>query len=270
MIASRSTEQAGWALPTTIFALTIMLSTIYALSLESIDALQIAREPHRSERLHSVIANTARDPRTSNGRCENLAVLYEEKMLPYEVCRESVRPFVTKPPSVSLPPQLIDYDILFSQASECPSIPRLTRFKDMTSPFAPHDCTLPGSLSGSMVMLDNLMGESLALSKTGPQVTTLATPGRVAISHELRLSSDLLLVAGGDVEISSIRALPSASVKVTVISALGAIRIGLVEGDVSLLIAGRGELSAPGTPATVDYPLPPFRHISLYGFRSAG
>lgn len=270
MRTSRSSEQRGWALPTTIFALAIMLSTIYALSLESIDALQIAQEPHRSEQLHAVIANTVRDPRTSTGRCENLSVAYGGRTLPYEVCRERARPFFTQPPSVSLPPQLIDYDILFSQASECPSMPTLTKLKDVASPFSPRDCTLPNSVNVSMVILDNVLGESITLGRTGSQVTTLATPGRVTVSHELQLSSDLLVVAGGAVEISSIRALPSASVRVTVISALGAIRIGLVEGDVSLLIAGRGELTAPETPAAVDYPLPPFRPISLYGFRPAG
>jgi hypothetical protein len=81
------------------------------------------------------------------------------------------------------------------------------------------------------------------------------------------VSSDLLILAGGDVAIAAIRALPSTAAKVSVFSSFGSIRIGLVEGDVSLLVAGRKEVVAPQTPPTRDYPLPPFRAVSVYGFR---
>ncbi len=267
---SKDTSQAGWALPTTVFALAVMLSTVYALTLESIDALVIAREPQRSEQLHNAITTAARTAGTSIGRCEPLAVSFEGKTLTYEVCREKVRPFLTRPLSVSLPSQLIDYDMLFSQASECASPPTPTQFNDINSPFAPRNCALPSTVSAPVILLDNIIGESTELRSTGQQILTLATPGRLIISHELRLSSDLLVVAGGGVEIASIRALPSSSVKVTVISALGVIRIGAVDGDLSLLIAGRDEITAPETLPTVEYPLPPLRPPSFYGFKEAG
>jgi hypothetical protein len=267
MIRSKSTEQSGWALPITLFALAIMLSTMHVLSLESIDALQIATEPRRSERLHATIAGSLRDARAAGQRCESIVVTHNGAALSYEVCRESVVPFMTQPTSVTLPLHSIDYDPIFAQASECPSATSATIFRDMDSPFAPRDCLLPSALNTPFVILDNIAGEATSITTRSASNATLATPGRVHISQELIVSSDLLILAGGDVTIAAIRALPSTSAKVTILSSLGSIRIGLVEGAVSLLVAGRKELAAPDTPLTSDYPLPPFRAVSIYGFR---
>lgn len=267
MNASKAGYQTGWALPTTLFALAITLSTLYVLSLESIDALLIATEPRHSERLHAAVTGAVKNSSAPSGGCQRLSATYEGSAIPYEVCYESARPFITLPASIALPPLPIDYDLIFSWAAECPSSVTPTRFNDMNSPFAPSDCSLPSSVGAPMIILDNLEGESVIVHRGGGPNASLATPGRVTIAQELRVSSDLLILAGGDVMIAGIKAIPSTSSKVTIISAVGRVRVGSVEGDVSLLLAGRGELTAPDTRPSSEYPLPIFRATSIFGFR---
>jgi hypothetical protein len=56
-------------------------------------------------------------------------------------------------------------------------------------------------------------------------------------------------------------------VRVSAISSLGEIHIGAINGDVSLLTAGRSVVQVPGSAPSTSYPLPPFRPLTLYGFR---
>ena len=268
MNPSETAQQRGWALPATLCALAIMLSVMRVISLESTDTSLIASEIRSADELHKTIATTISDARPSSGRCDRVQVPHDRGELSYEVCGESFRPLSAVPASVSLPQLLVDYDSLFASASDCPSTPKPTTFRALSSPFAALDCYLTGDTRGSLTVLDNILGESIALRQTGTGPLMLATPGRIVISLELRPSHDLVVLAGGDVQITAIRSASQAPVKVTVLSSLGEISIGSVEGEISLLAAGRGELNVPRTEPSRDYPLPPLRPPSVFGFRS--
>ena len=259
----------GWALPSTICALAILLSTIHLLSFESLDALHIAAEIHRGEKLHTAVATFIRDSPPSFIRCENLPVSFEGNTLSYEVCRETVRPFLTLPASVSLPTGLVDYEALFSQASACPTRLTPALATGAASPSARNDCALPNSMEGSVTLLENIRSESTTFSEAGDQGSLrIATPGQITFLGEVRISQDLLVVAGGDINLATLRALPGSAVRVTILSSLGAIRVGAVEGNVALVIMGRSSIEAPETKSAFNFPLPPFRKPSVYSFRS--
>lgn len=269
MTRSSNYRHRGWALPATLFAIAVALSTIRVLSIESVDTSRIAREIHNATQLQATIATTVRTSSSTAVGCERVTVSHETIEVPFEVCRERVRAFTTVPPSVSLPPLLIDYDSLFSRASVCPALPTPTKLLDVASPRAALDCTLPSVPRGSIILLENVTGDSISLSQTETTQLVLATPGRIVISQELRTSQDLLVVAGGDVRIASIQTAPATNVTVTIVSSLGRIEIGTAGSSVSLLAAGRGEITAPPTTASLSYPLPPFRVPSVYSFRPA-
>lgn len=268
VMAPRSRRgEDGWILPIALFALALLLAIVNLLSSEAIDTLHIVREIGRSERLHSAIASTIRDSSASSSRCGTITISGHEHPPSYEVCHEPSLPFVTLPASAQLPAGRVDYDALFTQASACSSTTTPTAYRDTTSPFAQKDCTLPPTLTGSVVIRDNIRGDALTFERSVIQSATLATPGRVIISEALLAPQELLILSGGEVRIGTLRAPPFGSAKVTIISALGAIRVGTVEGNVALLIAGRGAIEAPETQTAENFPLPPFRKLSLYSFR---
>lgn len=261
--------QRAWALPSALFALAALLSTARLLSLESIDAYQIATEARRGEALKSGMATLLSNPSLSSPECETVTVPDQVTTQIYEVCREVSRPFVTLPSSAALPFGLVDYDAIFSRASPCPGTSSPSSNAATPSPRARTDCVLPPNISGSTVLLENIRGESITLASTDRnEALVLASPGDIITSGELQVSHDLLIVAGGDVELPSIHGTSGSFMRVTIVSSLGAIRVGPVVGDVALLIAGRGLLEAPETQLAGDYPMPPMRSPSLRGFRS--
>ena len=266
MSRSQKTREEGWALSATIFALAVILSTMRLLSLQSADTSRIASEIRRTDQLHETIATTVRGATPSSTRCDTLTISFRESALLYEVCREGLHPFKTIPASVSLPQLLVNYDTLFSRASACPAQPKPTVFQGVPSPFMPRDCPLPENVHGSVILLENAVGKSLVLQENGAEQHYLATPGRIVLSRELRVSHDVVVVAGGDVHINAIRG--DSPVNVTILSSVGGISVGAIEGEVSLLIAVRGDMNVPYSPPASDYPLPPFRPPSVYSFRA--
>jgi hypothetical protein len=116
--------------------------------------------------------------------------------------------------------------------------------------------------------LENIRGESLTIAPPSTGAALLASPGGFSVSGDLTIASDLLVVAGGDVDIGGIRGATLSGVKVTVISSLGGVNVGRTYGPVSLLIAGRGSLVGPETTKSSSFPMPPVRSASVYSFRA--
>jgi hypothetical protein len=102
------------------------------------------------------------------------------------------------------------------------------------------------------------------------QASTIASPGGISFTGVLTLQSDLVLVAGGDIEIGAISASPPQTRRVTIISALGGIRVGSVAPGVSVVAAGRTTTEVPETPQIPPFALPPQRGHEVIGIRAIG
>ena len=258
----------GWILPTTLFGVALLLSSVHLLTFQSIDARQMIAEMLRGERLHQEAISAITTHLSEAGRCTDVSISKDPSHPLYEVCGEERRPFVSNPPSNIDPNLLIDYDAIFSTASTCPTVHVGTELPHKGAPRARYDCLLPSTLRSGVTVLENIRGESLTIVPPSTGSALLASPGGFSVSGDLTIASDLLVVAGGDVDIGGIRGATLSGVKVTVISSLGGVKVGRTYGAVSLLIAGRGSLVAPETTKSSSFPMPPVRSASVYSFRA--
>jgi len=258
----------GWALPITLFALALILSTVRLISLESVDTLQMTHEIRRANSLQLDIVSSVLSWKTTSPLCDEVALYRDNAPSRLEVCGEPLRLFTTSPPSFSLPLKRVDYGALFSQSLPCPGRLHPTPLRNTSSPFVKDDCMVSGTLTDRLTLLENIRADSLVVAPSAPHRMVISTPGRIEILGELRVPGELLVVAGGEVQIAVIRSVAPSPTAVTILSSLGAIRVGAVAGDVALLAAGRDSIEVPATQGGSHYPLPPFRERSLYSFRT--
>jgi hypothetical protein len=258
----------GWILPTTLFGVALLLSSVHLLTFQSIDARQMIAEMLSSAGFHQDAISTVRTRLSVGKQCIDIPLPHNANQLSYEVCGEESLPFISVPASSILPNRRVDYDALFSAASICPNTPLATQLTHRGAPRAPNDCLPPRILRGGTVVLDNIRSQIVEISPPSTGVALIASPGSISVSGELVTAGDLLVVSGGDVEIAAIKGASSAAVAVTIISSLGGITVGKTSGQVSLMVAGRSTLEVPETPTAPSFPMPPLRAPSLYGFRA--
>jgi hypothetical protein len=268
-LSSQNAAQ-GWVLPTTLFGLTLILGTIRLLSVDATAVTRLYGDIHQSHttRQHALRAIfTTGEPEPF---CAQRAITFDGIRSDYEVCGERRIPFMMAPPSGQLPITRIDYDALFANATPCPSTPINAANSTGERVRASKDCVLPPLLQGGIIALENLRGEATRVLPVTTQASILASPGSVALAGVLALETDLVLVAGGDVDISSITTASQQTRRVTLISALGAVRVGYVSPGISVVAAGRGVLEVPETPQNPPFPLPPQRGHGINGIRAIG
>ncbi len=264
------TKERGWVLPTTLFGITLIMAMI---KLISVDATAVNRAYGDIRTSHTAsqyvmweLASTG-EPKPL---CETRTIHLEATKLDYEICGERRVPFMVAPPTGQLTISRIDYDALFTFALPCPSTPTNATATRGDTVQASKDCPIPSSLNGGMITLENLRGEATRVTAISPQPSIIASPGAITITGSLTLESDLVLVAGGDIDISSIASLSEQVHKVTIISALGVIRVAFVSPSISLIAAGRSVLEIPETTQHPPFPLPPQRRHGIVGIRAVG
>jgi hypothetical protein len=258
----------GWTLPTTLFGLALLLSSVHLLTFESIDARLMIAEMLRGERLHQEATSAIATHAKQRGACGDVTISSDSDHPPYEVCGEERLSFVSKPSSRIDPNLLPDYDAVFSVASACPAPPVGTDLPFRGAPRAHKDCFLPSTIKDGASVLENIRGGNVSISPPTSGFTLLASPGSLSLSGDLTIGGDLLIMAGGDVDIGRIRGVSLHGVAVTIISSLGGITVGKTDGAVSLLVAGRGSLNAPETTGSTSFPMPPMRSPSIYSLRA--
>jgi hypothetical protein len=264
-----STDQIrGWTLPTTLFCLALLLSSIHLLTFESVDARRMIAERTIGRRLHQEAVSAVKAHLSTGQRCRDISVSNESSPASYEVCGEELRPFNSVPSMKIDPATLIDYDVIFLSAVNCPVAPVLTTLSQAIAPRARNDCLLPPTLRDGAVVLENIRGENLTISPPSGTSALLASPGSTTVLGELTITANLLIVSGGDVEIGGIRGTSPSSITVTIISSLGSIHVGKTYGPVSLVVAGRSTLEVPETPQPQSFPMPPLRTRSIRSFRA--
>ncbi|MEY4668936.1 MAG: hypothetical protein RL518_1635 [Pseudomonadota bacterium] len=264
-----STQQ-GWALPTTLFGLTLILATIRLLSIDATQATQMLSDIRRAHTLRQYALGEILAAGEPKPLCEQRAITLEETTMTYEVCGERKVPFMVAPPSAVLPLTRIDYDAIFVQAIRCPIPPSSATDPFEASPTASKDCGIPTTLKGGVILLENIRGESIKVLPPSSGASVIASPGRITVTGALSLESDLVMVAGGDVEIGSITTQSGHTRKVTILSALGGIRVSSITPGIEVLAAGRNTLEVPNTPHNPPFPLPPQRGHEIVGLRAMG
>lgn len=270
MIRSSQNEQRGWVLPTTLFGITLIMGTIRLLSLDATGVTRTYGDIRLASTMRQHVIREVASSGEPKPLCESRSMRVKERNLDYEICGERHVPFMVAPPTGQLSISRIDYDALFSSAVPCPSTPTNAAATRGDTVQASKNCPLPSTLPGGIITLENLRGETTRVTVTSPQPSLIASPGAIAITGSLIGESDLVLVAGGDVDISSITSLSEQSYKVTIISALGAVRVGFVSPGISLIAAGRSVLEVPETTQRPPFPLPPERRHSIVGIRAVG
>jgi len=263
----RPSTQVGWALPATLAALVLLNSCVRLLSIDTVAAIRAFSTSQMGYSLTESQRQTifgAGHPETG---CATIETLVDRQRAAYEVCGEMALPFVITPSSYRLPSGRIDYDSIFARATRCENAPRETGLTQSNYPLLKRDCLLSRSISGNTIALENIIGASLHVLGGNDQASVMATPGALSITGELVISNDLLIITGGTIRIGAIVSAAGRPVRVSAISSLGEIHIGAINGDVSLLTAGRSVVQVPGSVPSASYPLPPFRPLTLYGFR---
>jgi hypothetical protein len=165
-----------------------------------------------------------------------------------------------------LPTGVPDYHEIFKTITHCPGIEVPNRRQQFSAPAHPVTCTVSGELTDNLILAENIKFNTLTLrhhKEAGYGI--IASLGDVRGEGAIITSSDLLIIAGGDVSIASISTSTSERVKVTILSAQGAIEVLNADAQVSLLLIGPQRLAAPTTRTTQGYPLPQFRPLAVRG-----
>jgi hypothetical protein len=181
------------------------------------------------------------------------------------VCTERDPSFRTIP-TVATPPAPPDFDLLLSRAETCLGQRAAVQNKRFESPTAPFTCALRDTLTSGAISLDNIAMESPILEGSDSvPVVTIASPGYLSVSGELRSAQDLLVVVGGNIRVERIRGVGHRPIRVTLFSSRGDIEVGSVSGPLSLLAIGRSALHVPSTPFLPPFPLPRERVPTILG-----
>jgi hypothetical protein len=264
------THSHGWVLPSTLFGLALLLATVRVLSLDVSQITRLYGEIRVSESMHQRAVGGVASLTGDLSQCKEYTFSLNGEEIAYEVCGEREAPFMVFPPTANLPIPTVDYDAIFTQAVPCPTTPTSSASRDTDAPRASKDCPSPPTVTGSLITVENVIGESTRITSNSSKAAILASPGAIVLAGALIVETDLLIVAGGDISLSSITTSSSETRKVTIISALGAIRVGYVAPEISVMAAGRGVIEVPETKQMPPFPLPPQREYGVLGMWGGG
>lgn len=267
MKPSTRSAQHGWVLPTTLFGITLMMGTIRLLSLDAPGVTRTYGDIRLANTIRQHVIREVGSSGEPKPLCETRSMRVEGTKLEYEICGERRAPLMVAPPTGQLHLTRIDYDALFTAAVSCPSTLTNANATRGDGVLASKNCSIPSILHGGIITLENLRGETARVTATSER-PIIATPGAISITGSLILEGDLVIVAGGDVDITSITSLSEHAPKVTILSALGAIHVGFVSPEISLTAAGRSVLKVPQTVQRPPIPLPPQRRHGIVGIRA--
>ena len=265
MTSSGHTSSRGWVLPSTLFGLALLLASVRLLSLDASQITRLYGDIRLSESIHQGAVAEISSLTGALTRCQEVTFSFNGEENAYEVCGERKAPFMVFPSTANLPITTVDYDAIFTQAVPCPTTPNSSTIRDTDTPRASKDCPSPPGITGGLTTVENIIGESTRITSNSPKASMLASPGSIRFTGALTLETDLVIVAGGEISLSSMTNASSQTRRVTIISAVGAIRVGYVAPGISVMAAGRGAIEVPETPQMAPFPLPPQRQYGVLG-----
>lgn len=185
------------------------------------------------------------------------------------VCSIDSAPLRQEPPGPA-PVAPFDWASIFSNAIVCQTGRTPTARRAFTTPSAAFDCAIPADVHGNLIVVENLRGGTVTVAAPSPATAILvATPGELTMQNSLTLSSDAVLVTGGDLSIPLLSNSSGRVIYVTLASAHGAIRVERLSGSISLRGFGRSTISLPQSLAGSQFPLLPTRSATLCGISPA-
>ena len=155
---------------------------------------------------------------------------------------------------------ILDLEYYLKQLASCltitPSNNGLLLGKYSSTPgsiFSRQDCVPNQSSIKSFVTKDNIKSMTpLTLSKDN----LLLAAGRIELTDQIKLESDALIIAGGDLAIKSLRNDSKSIMKVTLISLSGSVIVENIEGPLSLFVISWEGAAVPSTPFIPPYRIP--------------
>lgn len=258
----------GWALPAALVTLAILTSCVQLMGLHVRSSIRALSATRSGDSFRDDVRQQLFKSISLKGGCSTIETIINDQRYLYQTCSEGSIPFVTRPPLYPLPTERVDYDGVFRRSALCRGERRGLSGSFFRAPTSQMDCILSGSVPSQTVLLDNILATSLQVAQGGDVGSIVATPGRLRIEESLFLAQDLLIITGGDIEIASVVSTAREPIRVSVFSSLGEIRIAKLAGAISLLAAGRSLIEVPESALAPSYPLPPFRPVSLHGFKS--
>lgn len=249
-----------------LLSITLITYLASRLTSQAMGLLHVSHEITAGGRFRNVIrGNLAPLPPGSGRRCIRRVISGSEGAQAWHLCSiEDTH--LRQEPSGTAHSESFDWNHLFLTASSCFTGRTPTSQRAFTSPVAAHDCAIPGAVNGDLTVLDNLRGDVATISAPGsaPQVL-IATPGELTIKTSVTLSSDALIVAGGDLAVSLISNSSSRAIHITLISAHGNISVEQLAGNVALRAFGRAAISIPKSLVGSRFPSLATRLPSLSG-----
>lgn len=258
-------QARGWLLPSALFALLASLASARLFHHAARSNSQILGDTRLGQRLNERLKESV----ASSGPIPDVCEIRDGVLLGiqrrYTVCGERSYPFTTLPP-VRLPGESMDFELLTRNSLPCSSTSSWRWTSGSIAPATSTSCVSPTQHAGSLIVMKNLAGTSLQVTSSNTNTQSVVSPGFISLTGELIVSQDLLVVAGGNISLGVIRNPTERIVRVSLFSSLGDISVTRVEGDVSILAAGRKKIAVPPTTPSTQYPLPPFRPRTIRGF----
>lgn len=252
-------------LPLALCCMVLTLFLIRLLSAQLHVLAGIGHDTSEAHNLHEAARGEIIAAPPAVGSCHPYTAHTKKFTGSWSACAAERLPFRTLPLLTGEVPTP-DFDALLAAAQPCPGVARVAATTTFSAPISPTTCLPASPLKLPFFSLDNIFLAEASSSRTTTSAQILfATPGALTIEDSLTLASDGVIVAGGSIRIGRIIATSDSVVHLTVISSLGAIEIGAASGQLSLLVAGRGDLRAPVTPVHAPYPLPPSRLPQVVG-----
>jgi hypothetical protein len=248
-----------------LFSLSVIAFVFAQVAMHANTLFALARSVREGDLFRSALREGLAIPGAARRGCEEQQLSGGGTSQLWYVCSRGFVPFSSHPP-IPLPNTPLDYDIIFATRIPCPHVHQAVSDRSFRNPVSPYTCTLSGSQSAGATLSDNISAHDLTLLSSRPNETLqLATPGTITITGVLSLSSDTLIIAGGDLRIKTLGTNARMPLSVTLLSAHGDVTLDEASGLISVVGIGRGGISIPPTMPSAHYPLPPVRPVRISG-----
>lgn len=179
------------------------------------------------------------------------------------VCRET-HPTLSSYPAIALPTGIPDLSSIMESLRPCPKTPEAASRARFYAPASAQTCSFDEvTVTSSLIVEENLTATTLTVSSQA--LAVVASLGSILVDSLVVKGGDVLLVATGEIHVSSLSNQKELLSKITMLASRGQIKVETASPNISLLLVGRSELRAPETLFVPPFPLPSFRRPTLIG-----
>jgi hypothetical protein len=231
--------------------------------------LEIKNITKKSAHIDNTIMRTLATPGSVSSGCHRISVPSKDDAGPTLIsCTFIDTPFTTIP-AIALPQGSPHYKEIFQNMGRCPGGLSDTAGPIFTTPKTTQTCLVDSYLiQESLTLPFNIEAANLT-SETTKETghIAIASTGSIEITDSLIANTPLLVLAGGDISVTTIATQANNVISVTLLSAHGDISVDHVGANIEIVLIGRKSLpSLPLQALTLPPNLPPFISKSVDGF----